>query len=692
MARKRLKELGLVLASLLVLGILIFAFDRLLPPDFTRAETLSQEVMDSKGRPVRIYLASDGIYRLPITAEEVDPRYLKMLIAFEDKRFYSHNGVDPLALARALEQAITTGKVVSGASTLTMQVARLLEPRPRTLTSKVIEMIRAYQLEARLTKQEILSIYLTLAPFGGNIEGVRAASTHYIGQPPMGLTAGEAALLVALPQAPTRLRPDRHGERARVARDKVLNRVALTLGTPPDEIALAKREDIAYEPRANPFIAPHFADYVIAKAPQEQQFFTTLDGDLQQHVQLLARANAREPGQSAAVLVVDNKTRAVLAYVGSSDFRDFTRAGQVDMVRAIRSPGSTLKPAIYGLAFDRGIAHPATLVIDRPTQFGNYAPSNFMDRHYGKVSLSLALRQSLNVPAVAVLDELGPVSVSQGLTRAGVTLDFGASAAEPGLAFALGGVGTRLEDLVSLYAAIASDGRVCPLTTRQGEAPKRSDILFDARSRWYLTEILTSIAPPSSLLPDHVRENAQGIAFKTGTSYGFRDAWAIGYNADVTVGVWVGKPDGTPSPDHFGANTAAPLLFSVFDRLPLSPAGRGAKPSNALAMVPAKLPIGLRRLGEAPLQVALDQKAPPPRITFPMDNIELLMPGEGRPIQLQAEGGERPYTWVIDGKPLPKRASHQTAEWRPGGLGFSNVTVIDASGARATVSVRLVGE
>ncbi|TNE59202.1 MAG: penicillin-binding protein 1C [Alphaproteobacteria bacterium] len=679
-------------ACLIALALSVLALDRLLPPDMARYQTLSQEVLDSKGRPLRIYLAGDGTYRLPVTAGEVDPRYLAMLIAFEDKRFYAHGGVDTLALGRATLQMISNGRVVSGASTLTMQTARLLEPRPRTLRAKLIEMARAWQLERRYAKDEILSIYLTLAPFGGNIEGVRAASNHFYGTPPSGLTLGKAALLVALPQAPSSLRPDRYPARARQARDKVIDRVAAALGLPEDEIALAKREDIAYAPHDNPFVAPHFADYAIAQMPNSQVLHTTLDGDLQTHVQNLARAAASKPGESAAALVIDNRTRQILAWVGSADFRDFSSAGQVDMVTAVRSPGSTLKPAIYGFAFERGIAHPATLVLDAPTQFGDYAPSNFMDRHYGEVTLGAALRQSLNVPAVAVLNELGPVSVSQGLIRAGVDLDFGGAEAEPGLAFALGGVGTTLADLVALYAALADDGAVAePVWAAGGEAVK-GDPLFSARTRWYLTQVLTAVPPPSSLVPDRYRQNASGIAFKTGTSYGFRDAWAIGYNGDVTIGVWVGRPDGTPSPGQFGANTAAPFLFAIFDRLPKRPAGLGPRPDNALPMVPDALPIGLRHLGNKDLQVALDQKAPPPRITFPLNDTDVLLPPEGRPLRLKAEGGARPYTWVVDGKPLARDDAYQTADWRPRGLGFSDVTVIDANGAKATVSIRVVGE
>ena len=497
-SRGRLSASGLAVAAIGLLALGGFRLlDSVYPPDLSRLERLSTEVVDREGRLLRSYLSADGMARLPTRAGEVDPRYIRMLIAFEDKRFRDHPGVDPLALARAAGQAVVAGRIVSGASTLTMQTARLLGPRPRGLAAKLVEMFRALQLERRHTKDEILDMYLTLAPFGGNLEGVRAASRAYFGREPKALTAGEAALLVALPRAPGRLRPDRAPAAARTVRDLVLARVAERAGYAKAEIALARREPVGRSRRRTAFLAPHLADRLRAGTPDGTVVRATLDAVLQRRLQTMDRDWAREVGQAGnvAILVVANAGRAVRAHVGSADFHDATRHGRVDFARAVRSPGSTLKPIIYGLAFDRGLAHPATIVEDAPTQFGDYAPANFMDRHYGEISLAEALRLSLNVPAVALLDRLGPVAFVERLRREGIALALGAPDARPGLAVALGGVGITLEDLVRLYAALASDGRVRPLrhlADAPGNVAAREPLLRPL-ARWQVVRILRSM-------------------------------------------------------------------------------------------------------------------------------------------------------------------------------------------------------
>jgi penicillin-binding protein 1C len=357
-----------------------------------------------------------------------------------------------------------------------------------------------------------------------------------------------------------------------------------------------------------------------------------------------------------------------------------------------------LKPAIYGLAFERGIAHPATLVDDVPTRFGNYAPANFMRRHYGRVSLSEALRLSLNVPAVALLDRLGPVAVVERLRRAGVRLDFGDPTAVPGLAFALGGVGTTLEDLVSLYTALADDGRVRPIRflashdgggTLDGSVPKRDDgaVLFGETARWYIGEILRGARPPDSQLPDRHRRQARPLAFKTGTSYGFRDAWAIGYDGDYTVGVWVGRPDGTPNPGRFGANTAAPLLFRLFDDLPPKGRRRPVRPDHTVPLDVALSP-GLRFLGEGLSHANLAMSGVPPSIVYPLDETILALPPEGRALMLEAEGGRRPLTWIVNGKPLARADTRRRVGWTPDGIGFNEIVLVDALGRRSHARIR----
>jgi len=679
-------------AALAVLAGLAFeALDQAYPPDLSRLEAHSRQVVDRNGRPLRTYLTAEGSFRLTTRSEDVDPHYLRMLIAFEDKRFWRHAGVDGLAVLRALAQAVVNGRIVSGASTLTMQTARLLEPRSRTLSAKLIEAFRAVQLERRFSKREILDIYLTLAPFGGNLEGVGAAASAYFGRPPSKLTAGEAALLVALPRAPSRFRPDRHPQRAAAARNAVLERAGARAGFAADVIAMAKAEPVPVRLRQASFLAPHLADRLLTAAEGEARVETTIDGDLQRRLEARARLWTSDlgPRVSLAVLVVEHAGREVRAYVGSADFRDHDRDGQVDAVTALRSPGSTLKPLIYGLAFDRGLAHPATVVEDAPRQFGEYAPTNFMQSYHGEVTLAEALRLSLNVPAVAVLERLGPVAVTERLRREGITLALAGADAVPGLALALGGIGITLEDLVRLYAALADDGRVLPLSYRSAApAARPAEALMRAEARWQIGEILRQTPPPTSRLSDVERRRARGIAFKTGTSYGFRDAWAIGFDARHTVGVWVGRPDGAANPGHYGANTAAPLLLQVFELLPASEPPK-PPPLRGLLLEALALPPALQRL-DARGHSAPPQAGAPLRIVFPLDRAMVHWREGLASLPLQAEGGQRPLTWLVDGRPLPASRWSRTAAWRPDGPGFSEIVVLDAHGRRAAARVRLV--
>jgi penicillin-binding protein 1C len=701
--RGRIALAGLGLSAVLAAGLPVglLALDRIFPPDLTRLEGLSRAVVDRDGQRLRAYLSADGFRRLPTDVASVDPDYLAMLVAFEDKRFWRHGGVDSLALLRAGWQALRHGRIVSGASTLTMQAARLLEPRPRTLGAKLLEMLRAVQLERHFAKDEILGFYLTLAPFGGNLEGVTAASWRYFARPPGRLSAAEAALLVALPQSPTRLRPDRHPVPAAAARDKVLERVATAGLLDGQALAQAKRDPVAVAATPPATAAPHLADRLMAELPGAPVIRTSIDGPLQRHWERVVRRFARSlgPATSIAVLAIENRSRRALVYIGSADFQDPARAGQVDVVRALRSPGSTLKPIIYALAFERGLAHPATLVDDVPTQFGDYAPSNFMDRHYGRISLTEALQRSLNVPAVALLDRLGPVAVAERLRRSGVQLAFGGQAATPGLAFALGGVGTTLEDLVSLYGALADDGHPRPIRYRADVVTADAAVgidpepppLFGETARWYVGEILRGARPPDNLMTDLYRRQARPLAFKTGTSYGFRDAWAIGYDSAHTVGVWIGRPDGTPSPGRFGANTAAPLLLQLFDDLP--PAGRTRPPRPAHGLpLDAKLPPGLRLLGEDFARSRIAATVAPPRILYPLDGTVLGLAPNKRPLTLEAEGGRRPLTWIVNGTPLETGRNRWRSPWFPDGLGFNHIVLIDAQGRRAAARIRLVGE
>ncbi|HMK68847.1 MAG TPA: penicillin-binding protein 1C, partial [Stellaceae bacterium] len=447
---------GLALGVLL--GGALALLDRADPPDFARVEHASVVVVDREGAILRAFETDDGAWRLPTTAADVDPRYLRLLRTYEDRRFDEHGGVDVLALLRAGGQLASHGRIVSGASTLTMQAARLLEPEPRSIGAKLHQILRALQIEERLDKAEILRIYLTLAPFGGNLEGVRAASLAYFGKEPAHLTLGEAALLVALPQSPERLRPDRHPEAARAARAKVLERLREHGDISASEAEEAMAEPLPQARLAFPFRAPHLAQELAAKAAPGGVIATSIDGHLQRALETLARREVERFDDDAglAVVVVENRSRAVLAYLGSADF--FGRSGQIDLARAKRSPGSALKPFIYGLAFDDRAIHPASMIDDEPVRFGDYSPRNFDRDFQGTVSVRVALQQSLNVPAVQLLDRVGPVRFVADLRAAGAGIGFRRLVGTPSLSVALGGLGINLADLTMLYASLPNGG------------------------------------------------------------------------------------------------------------------------------------------------------------------------------------------------------------------------------------------
>ncbi|MCP5159620.1 MAG: penicillin-binding protein 1C [Gammaproteobacteria bacterium] len=675
----------------MVLGGFLWFLDRWLPPPVEPARQTSVQVLDAQDRLLRVFTTPPGVWRLPVQPTAVDPLYLNLLMAYEDRRFLHHPGVDPLAMVRALGQWLNHGWVVSGASTLTMQTARLLEPHRRDLLGKIGEMARALQLERRYTKDEILSFYLTLAPYGGNLEGVRAAALAWFGKEPARLTAAEAALLVVLPQAPSRLRPDRYPERARAARDKVLARMEQLGVLTPRQVAEAREEPVPTWRHPLPFLAPHLADRLRAVQPETMLHRTFIDRDLQRTLETLARQqhSALESHSSIALLVVANRDQRVLAYVGASDFFATRRAGQVDMIQAIRSPGSTLKPLVYGLGFDDLLIHPETLIEDVPTRFGDYTPTNFRNTYAGQLTVREALQQSLNIPAVAVLEQVGPARVAARLREVGLPLDWNRANPHPGLPLVLGGVGTTLEKLVTLYASFANGGSVAPLRFSLADPESVGQPLLSDTACWYLGEILRDAPVPQNIAPPSSTARPRFIAHKTGTSYGFRDAWALGFDADYTVGIWVGRPDGAPSPGHYGRNTAAPLLFRVFNLLP-EPARRSPPPPpKALRVVNRRqLPERLRYFHTRPAVQNLD--APRLNITFPVTGTIVELPrhdGGLVELPLAATGGVRPLRWLVNGRLLPTDPWRRETFWQPDGEGQVRITVLDQSGQIASTQV-----
>ena len=674
----------LIMASVSLLLIVDHAF----PPTINRASQISTLALDAQGRILRGFTIAPGVWRLPATVADVDPLYLTLLLAYEDQRFYQHPGVDPLAVVRASGQWLRHGRIVSGASTLTMQAARLLEPHERNLPGKLGEMWRALQLEWRYSKEDLLGFYLTLAPYGGNLEGIRAASLAWFGKEPSRLTAAEAALLVALPQAPSRVRPDRFPERARAARDKVLTRMEQLGVLTERQVEEARQEPVPNQRRTLPFLAPHLANRVRAAQPDATLHHTFIDRDLQRTLETLA---LQQPSElpSMALLVVANRGRRVLAYIGGSDFHDPRRAGQFDLVRAVRSPGSTLKPLIYGLGFDDLLIHPETLIEDTPTRFGNYSPTNFRNTYAGQLTVREALQQSLNIPAVAVLEQVGPTRVAARLREVGLPLHWNTVHPQPGLPLALGGVGMTLEELVTLYASFAEEGRVAPLRFGPDDPETPGRPLLSATACWYLGDILRGSPTPQNVAPPASVARPRFIAYKTGTSYGFRDAWALGFDTDYTVGVWVGRPDGSPRPGHYGRNTAAPLLFRVFDLLPRPVNPLPTPPANALRVVSREqLPERLRYFRT---RSAVEIHAPVLDITFPVTGttVELSSNQDGvlTELPLTARGGVRPLRWLVNGRPLAVDPWRREAFWLPDGEGLARITVLDQAGQAASAEV-----
>ncbi len=546
--------------------ILDFYFPLDLPSE---NELFARLVVDEHGSLLRAFADENGIWRYPISLEEVSPRYLEALLNYEDRWFWYHPGINPGALGRALIQNIVSGRIVSGGSTISMQVARLLHPHSRTINGKLKQMLRTIQLEWHLNKEEILTLYLNIAPFGGTVEGVQAASYTYLNKPAAQLTHAEAALMVALPQSPTRFRPDKHSQSAQRARDKVLDRMSAFGVWSKEAVAEAKLEPIQGLQIRRPQLAPLLARRLVAGGDGQRAIRTTINADLQQGLEDYLRSYISQlpPKSSAAILVVDNKNRSVKAYLGSADFADQTRFGHVDMVRAVRSPGSTLKPFLYGLALDEGLIHSKSLLADVPRFWGEYRPSNFNQGFSGPVSVTEALQRSLNVPAVGLLERYGVNRFANRLENAGLALTVPADS--PNLSLILGGSGISLERLVSGYMAFARAGKTTALRYYQENLTQQitERHLLSPESAWVVQHIMTGIARPDGLNAlGHTLARAKW-AWKTGTSYGFRDAWAIAVNPDHTIGVWVGRPDGTPMPGHSGRITAGPLLFAVADHL-----------------------------------------------------------------------------------------------------------------------------
>jgi len=675
----RERRLVFALIALLSLELALIGLDAAFPPDLSRAYRSSPVALDRRGAWLRALPVEDGRWRIRADLDRTDPAYLRRVIALEDARFFLHPGVDPISVLRASVSAALHGRITSGASTLTMQTARLLTPRPRTFASKLIEMVQALQLQARFSKRQILALYLTLAPYGGNLEGVRAASLAYFGHEPASLTNGEQALLIALPQSPEARRPDRRPGPARAARLRVLEKMVRAGLISAPAAAEADAEPLPKR-LAFPSLAWHAAGELARAAPASQaSVVTTIDADLQRRLEPLAAATAKSQGDGAeaAILVIEIKGRAVRAAVGSAGLE--AAGGWIDMTRALRSPGSALKPFIYGFAMDEGILAADTQLDDSPRRFADYQPEDFDRVFHGRVTVREALIHSLNVPAVDTLDHLGAEAFQARLESTGARLVTPkAGLRDPGLALALGGEGISLRDLAMLYAALGDDGLAKPLAwTEDAAAARRADggrRLMGVASARTILDILREGPPPKGRAPAALTRSLP-MAFKTGTSYGFRDAVAVGVAGGYVIAVWTGRADGGARPDMTGRDAALPLLFDAADQI-------GAQGAAPAAIAPKAPPSGLQHL----------QRVDGPRLIFPPDGATIQADGFGpssRGFELAA-GGDG-LSWYADGEPIPidKLSGHPI--WRPANPGFYRISVVDAEGRSVEVRVRVRG-
>ena len=726
----RQRPAAAVLALAGVLLVAIFAiWDRAdpLPPVYADGATV---VVGADGAPLRNYPSRDGIWRYPVEPAQVAGLYLDTLLTYEDRWFRWHPGINPVAMGRAGWQWLRHGRIVSGGSTLTMQVARLIDPAltgqpSRSLRAKLRQIWRALQLEVHYSKDEILAIYLSRAPMGGIVEGVEMAARSWLGKPARDLTAAEAALLTALPQAPSRLRPDRHPRAAQAARDKVLDRMASSGRWTLAEVADAKMEVVAAPPLRARWLAPLAAQRLsrqrgkdaatpVAAAPV---IVSTLDAEMQDRVEqlLLDRAAALPPKVSMAVLVMDNDTLEVKAYAGSADFSDASRYAHVDMVSAVRSPGSTLKPFLYALALDEGLVHSESLLLDLPLSFNGYAPGNFQAAFAGPVSVAEALQRSLNVPAVDLLDRVGPARFASVMLAGGVRLRL-PDGAVPNLSLILGGGGTTLEELVGAYRAFARAG----LAGRPRLSPAQPRVesrMISPGAAWIVREILESGGHPDR--PFYQAGPAgRRLAWKTGTSFGFRDAWALGVTDTWTLGVWVGRPDGTPNPGFFGANAAAPLLRDIVYALPEGPPKERARPASVQAVATC-WPLGRRResmpAGRCPQQRAawaLEQTVPPSFAGY-ADGVSadagtasailrlsglatgaVLRPVPGHDhvtVQTAVRGAQGEVWWMLDGRVQTHAPAGSPFTVSLARDGRYTLTVMDSLGRYDTVAFEIAG-
>lgn len=571
--RASLRSGAITAAVVSVVAMLVLQFAPL-PEKLTRVSYATM-LLDRDEHLLGATIAADQQWRFA-PVDELPEKYVQALLLFEDRRYYQHPGIDPLAIARAAWGNLREGRVTSGGSTITMQLARMLrEDPPRTFSSKLIEAMLALQLEWRFNKDELLIHYASHAPFGGNIIGLRAAAWRYFGRAPEDLSWAESALLAVLPNSPALIHPGRQRDLLQKKRDALLKRLHAQEKLSALDLELALLEPLPEKPQPLPQHAPHLLSTVKKQFPHHAVLHSTLDGQLQQQVQQIAERHSRrlasEGVNNIALLVIDHQQMAARAYIGNQSWEQESRyAPQVDIIQRPRSTGSILKPLLYGLMLQDGELLPTTLVSDIPTQFAGYKPQNYDRQYRGAVPAHYALAHSLNVPAVRMLRDYGISRFHQQLQTMGMTTLF-RPADDYGLTLVLGGAEGTLWELTSIYARMTANARtpaaVPAVRLLQDETPLFQPAVLDQGAAWLTLQAMVEVVRPGheNLWRDF--SGSQTIAWKTGTSYGLRDAWAIGSNGRYTVGVWAGNAGGEAASFLSGQATAAPILFDVFDRL-----------------------------------------------------------------------------------------------------------------------------
>jgi penicillin-binding protein 1C len=642
------RRLGiLIVASFLLFILLNFLFPL---PDKIEYSTV---ITDNKGQVINAFLTRDEKWRMRTELDEISPLLRKTIIAKEDKYFYSHIGVNPVALTRAFFKNISRGKTTSGASTITMQVARAMEHRKRTLGSKLIEMFRAFQLEWKYEKDEILQLYLNLVPYGSNIEGVKSASQLYFKKNPDHLSLAEITALSIIPNRPSSLVIGRNNELILAERNRWLRKFAR------DKVFTAKEiEDALEEPlTATRSEVPHHIPHLAYKLKRMGGGFIATNIDLntqlktEKLVEDYTRTQRLRNIRNAAVIIIDNKTNQVISYIGSSNFRDTTDGGQVNGAAAVRQPGSTLKPLLYGLCFDEGLLTPKSVLTDVAVNYEGYAPENYDDKFNGFVSVEYALEHSLNIPAVKSMRQLGKERLIEKLVACRfrqVQKDRG----KLGLSMILGGCGTSLEELTGLFSVFAHNGNYYAPSYIQSDSSQMAVSILSQEANYMVNEILSKVNRPDFPLNWGATERMPKIAWKTGTSYGRRDAWSIGYNKNFTVGVWVGNFSGVGTPELSGAEIATPLLFRIFNTIDYDSDVEWFRPPTGLEMRKVCTETGLPPADHCTNQVT-DYFIPLVSSTKTCDNRrEILLSADGRETYckscMPANGYLKKWYTVID--------------------------------------------